>query len=905
MSISFYEKYFCLLAICIWLVACGGESKSLDVFDRKAVEGGTQTITNVYVANDNQAPLANAGADQTIVAGNAARVIGSASTDSDGRIVSYRWTKNDTLVSTLSEFILVDMSVGSHVLNLKVTDDQGATSVDTVTVFVSYEAPVANAGKDRLLYFGERLVLDASASDDGDGVIVFYEWRIDDWLIGTENPLIEQYLEIGIHDIDLTVTDEFGLQSSDTVTVYIQNNLPIADAGPDIWIKSGDQAIFSARNSVDTDGVIVSYLWTWRNRGSYLGTGINFDASLLPAGVHTICLWVTDDQGGSSRDCAKLVVSGSSTELHLIASAAGNKIIRFSWPEIPDATYYRLLALSHFGTGYTVVPGNEYITDTSTSIEIPVHLTDWIQSSYLLEAYSDHEVLNKYNELDFKLQTSNYVRIYDLMLSSVGYLSAEYPDRGDSFGFSVAVSEDGNTLAVGAPFQDSNAEERLAVDRGARDNSARDSGAVYVYRRMGERWLEQGVIKASNASAGDQFGSRVSLSDDGNTLAVAAIRESSNAKGVSSDGSGEVDDSATLAGAVYVFGRSNTGWAQQAYVKASNTDAEDGFGFSISLSGDGNTLAVAAVGESSDGSGEQDNSIRHAGAVYVYCRSDALWRQQAYLKATESMAANEFGSSLSLSAAGNTLAVGAAFNPVLDAQEQLIAGAGAVYVYSRNDVTWSSPAYVTASSAGAYHHFGISVSLSADGKTLAVGANKENSETNSVSYPARNNNFHYDNANPGLELGAAYVFVRSGPDWVEQMFIKATNGQSGDLFGSQLSLSSDGNILAVGAYGEDGNASGVERYLSGRRFGYGINDNSVAQSGAVYVYRRKGGLWGNDVYIKPTYSQANSLFGISVALANEGQTLVVGASGQDNKSRGGRDRADPKGGMHSGAVYLY
>ena len=140
-------------------------------------------------------------------------------------------------------------------------------------------------------------------------------------------------------------------------------------------------------------------------------------------------------------------------------------------------------------------------------------------------------------------------------------------------------------------------------------------------------FAQEAYIKASNTDADDRFGRSVALSGDGNTLAVGAVGEGSAAIGANGD---QADNNASFAGAVYVFTRDTGGvWTQQAYVKASNTDAgdffgqsEDFFGQSMALSGDGNTLAVGAFSEGSAATGvngeQADNSASVAGAVYVF-----------------------------------------------------------------------------------------------------------------------------------------------------------------------------------------------------------------------------------------------------------------------------------------------
>jgi FG-GAP repeat len=119
-----------------------------------------------------------------------------------------------------------------------------------------------------------------------------------------------------------------------------------------------------------------------------------------------------------------------------------------------------------------------------------------------------------------------------------------------------------------------------------------------------------------------------------------------------------------LAHAVYVFVRDPAGdWVQQAYVKASNTDAGDYFGAGLALSGDGNTLAVGASSEDSTATGiggNEGNAFANAGAVYVFVRDGAeAWSQRAYVKASNTGVNDSFGSIVALSEDGNTLAVGA------------------------------------------------------------------------------------------------------------------------------------------------------------------------------------------------------------------------------------------------------
>jgi hypothetical protein len=327
---------------------------------------------------------------------------------------------------------------------------------------------------------------------------------------------------------------------------------------------------------------------------------------------------------------------------------------------------------------------------------------------------------------------------------------------GGSFGGSVALSGDGSTLAVGAAGENSNA---TGIDGDQANYLASHSGAVYVFERGGTSvWMQQAYVKASNTGWNDAFGGSVALSEDGNTLAVGAPGEASNAVGI--DGN-QADDSASYAGAAYVFERDGMNvWAQEAYVKPSNTDESDTFGVSVALSGDGHTLAVGASSEESNAKGiggdQTDNSAIWAGAAYVYERDGMhVWAQQAYVKASNTGERDHFGSRVALSRDGNTLAVGA---PSEDSIAKGIGGdqadnsgedSGAAYVYARDEMSvWTQAVYVKAPNAGG--EFGESVALSEDGSTLAVGAPTEGSNSTGVG-GSQTNEF-----TPGA--GAVYLY---------------------------------------------------------------------------------------------------------------------------------------------------
>ncbi len=577
------------------------------------------------------------------------------------------------------------------------------------------------------------------------------------------------------------------------------------------------------------------------------------------------------------------------------------KQILLSW-EFADGTpdHYTLELNADGNSGFTQVDLNgDGILDeqdqiagseSSVVIPLPLHLTDFNNGRYRVVAYDD---------LGAEMGASSSINLISVVVDRlIGYVKASNTDSDDRFGGSVALSADGHTLVVGARYEASRA---TGIGGDEADNSENDAGAVYVFNRdpITGVWAQQAYLKASNAEAGDEFGSRLALARDGNTLAISAIAESSNARGVDGDQS---DNSAPDAGAVYIFSRANGSWSQQAYIKASNAEAGDRFGQSVSLANLGNTLAVAGYDDSNAttiGGDESDNSEDGAGAVYVFTRSGTSWAQQAYIKASNAEAGDHFGYVAALDRDGNTLAVGSTSESSSakgiggDESDNSAAKSGAVYIFSRSGAGWAQQAYIKASNAEAGDFFGISVSLADDGNTLAVGAYNEGSQARGVGGD--------EDDNSANRAGAAYVFQRSGSTWTQDAYIKASNAEAGDVFGTSIALSGDGNILAVGAYLEEGKATGI---------GGDENDDSVGFSlggtGAAYVFTRDASTtWQQQAYVKASNTDVKDYFGGSVALAADGNTLAVGAFGENSKATGVNGDQSDNSADGAGAVYLY
>ncbi len=429
------------------------------------------------------------------------------------------------------------------------------------------------------------------------------------------------------------------------------------------------------------------------------------------------------------------------------------------------------------------------------------------------------------------------------------HLHASDAAAGDVYGSAVAISRDGNTLAVGADLK----------ALGDATDGVPAAGAVYVYARTPQGWREQARLRATLPTSGSGFGHSLSLSDDGSRLAVGAPFESHS----------DAHATASLAGdqgSVYVFARIDSDWALQSRLRASKAGSFDWFGMTVSLSGRGDALAVGA--HRHDG-GEATTPLADSGAVYVFKHSRAGWAQHALLQASNAQAGARLGTSVALSFDGRTLAAGS-----------LASGLGAVHMFREELEVWREQAVVSSADATEQNPLGSQVVLSADGSTLAVGATAPDGTV------ARQRS-----------AGSAYVFAYQGGQWLQQARVRASNADAGDAFGERLALSSDGRVLAVSAVYEASAAAGVNGDQA---------DNSALSAGAVYLYARDGKRWSQTAYVKSNRARAGDLFGSALALSGDGRQLAVGARLEDGAARwslggfGFGERA-----WHGGAVHLY
>ena len=490
-------------------------------------------------------------------------------------------------------------------------------------------------------------------------------------------------------------------------------------------------------------------------------------------------------------------------------------------------------------------------------------------------------------QLDF-----SQVKRFDFSWESTGAHNYQLLERvgfdGDYLQLAPDISGDLTSLSLHMPLH-------LRADasyilRACTGGTCRDSAPVMV---EGTLTKAVGRFESPHSENTDFFGSfGGTMSADGTTVAISARSDDSSATGVGGD---YTDTSAPDSGAVYVFVQVGDTWKQQAYIKASNTAADDWFGETLALSADGDTLAVGTPLEDSGATGIGDGTLvdfsaPNSGAVYIFRRQGETWAQESYLKASNAEAGDVFGQSPALSVDGNSLVVGArgeGSGVVGDQADNSVEDAGAAYVFVRDQGTWSQQAYLKAPHPDPMDYFGDALALSADGMTIAVGMFFDDAKVMGI-------DGEEDNASS--DSGAVYIFTRNGQEWSNAAYIKASNASAEDNFGVSVALSAEGNTLVVGARDEDGGGKGVD----GDPW-----DNSVSRAGAAYVFSRSGGVWSQQAYLKAPNPGAEDVFGDGVAISGDGNTVAVGAFLEDGGALGLNGDPEDDTVENAGAVYVF
>lgn len=363
----------------------------------------------------------------------------------------------------------------------------------------------------------------------------------------------------------------------------------------------------------------------------------------------------------------------------------------------------------------------------------------------------------------------------------------------DNSGQSIAMNSDGTMVIIGAP---------------GNGGSFNGAGQARVYEYTGGNWVQKGSDIDGEAQY-DGSGHAVGMNALGDIIAVTATSSSSSA------------------GQVKIYEWSGTDWTQKGsslYGDASSSE----FGSAVDLSGDGLVIVI--------GASKNDGSASNAGQVKVFQWGATDWIQKG-TSIDGDASSDALGYAVSISASGNSFAVGAPLNSGLNVN------GGQVKVYEWNTTSWVLKGSILYGESY-YDRFGGAVSLTGDGNTLAVGA--------------------FMNSGAGTDAGHVRVFEWSGTDWTQ----KGTDidGEAADdNSGNAVSISNNGNRVAIGAKGNDGT----------------FGSNAVA--GQVRVYSWNGSAW-NQVGDDIDGESGSDYFGQSVAISADGK--IVAGSAYWNSNNG-------------------
>ncbi|WP_198147260.1 InlB B-repeat-containing protein [Gilvimarinus polysaccharolyticus] len=521
--------------------------------------------------------------------------------------------------------------------------------------------------------------------------------------------------------------------------------------------------------------------------------------------------------------------------------------IGFKWDEVTYALRYKLYKNIDGQSGFTQI-GPEFAGD-ELSYQSVETLYDNLNAEYKLEACNDESC------------TDSELLVTDSAINqAIGYVKRPNGDNSLRLGYALAFSSDGKTLVASAP------------ENCSADNDGLCSGVVYVYRLGDTSWQFEAAIELDDIRADSRFGERLSLSRDGNMLAISAPLVSASFS----------DTNNTRVGAVYIYEFSDDSWTQMQALSGDDQGEDDtrllGFGADIALSGDGDTLAVVA-----------QELIDEDGQALLYRLTldeddERVWELEQRF---------DTASAVSLDNSGDYLALGVRNAAGLEDEEANV-GVTELYHYGVDaddedeGEVWQLDAELNAPEVFVGQHFGHRVLLSSNGQKLLVGVNYDSTVVETAE----------------LERPEVYMYQRNSDQWslahtfaqLEQQGASNTEDDGWSRYGSALAMNSDGTRVLIGDPAEDGDGNG-----------FFANDsiNSAQLAGAAYLYNYVDGAWQDEVYIKAKNTDAGDRFGAAVSISGDGKIIAVGAPEEDGSAVGvdtvvAADNADG-----SGAVYLY
>jgi len=570
---------------------------------------------------------------------------------------------------------------------------------------------------------------------------------------------------------------------------------------------------------------------------AFAGDAMGFSAALSSDGT-TALIGAPDRSVSGQQDAgeAEVFIHGTSgwsfsTGLNLSAGAAGaNDILGFSVAVSGDGNLTLLGAPGRTVNGQTNAGDVEVFSHTNGQWYLTTHVNtfgvnpgDFLGISAALSSDGAIALVGAagrtVNGQGNAGAAEVFTRSNDIWTLSTELSLGTNAAASDYLGSAVALSGDGSTALVDN------------LDRTV--NGQANAGAVEVFTRVNGKWSHTTEFNlGSNAASAIQFGYSVALSGDGNTALAGSPAQTVNGL--------------TYAGAAEVYSRSNGIWSGPTELTlGANEEAQDSFGSSVALNGNGTTALVGALGRVVNGQ-------RAAGAGEVFTRTNGSWSFSTELNLGAGAAAkDQLGISVALSGDGATALTGTSVRSV-NGQS----GAGAAEVFTLANGAWRFSIELTmATGSAALNISGAAVTLSGDGSTALVGA-----PTTSV--------------NGQQQAGVTDVFTNSNGSWNFSTELSlGTTAAPYDQFGRALALSRDGSTALIGAPG---------RAINGRQL-----------AGAAEVFTRGNGSWSAPTELSLGASAStNDLFGSSVKLSSSGATALVGAPGRAVNGQSGAGTAE-------------
>lgn len=344
------------------------------------------------------------------------------------------------------------------------------------------------------------------------------------------------------------------------------------------------------------------------------------------------------------------------------------------------------------------------------------------------------------------------------------------------------------------------------------DQNGVGAGSAYVFVRSGDNWTQQAKLLPSDGAVGDNFGEPAI---SGNTALICSPAD---------------DDMGVNSGSAYIFVRTGSTWTQQAKILPLDGEADDLFGNCLpSLSGDTALIGVPFA----------DDLGADSGAAYVFIRNDTIWTQQAKLLAPDGQAGDLFGFSVYID--DDTALIGAPND------DDKGTNTGSAYIFTRTGDAWSQQQKITASMNTLNDIFGQAIAL--DGDIALIGA------------PGYGPNM--------TQIGAAFIFTRTGVTWTERAMLTASDAQTDDYF-SSWAVAVDQNTAIIGSMGDDVFPS---------------------NSGSAYVFATTDGIhWTEQQKLVPSDGASGDEF---CSVAFKGNSAIITSWHDDDN------------GINSGSAYVF